>query len=107
MQKIDTDTLKNSVDLRHLASQYTALRGREGAREWYGPCPKCGGKDRFHVTQTGFFCSYCHGKRSLKHDAIEFIEWVEGLDFRAVCGPDRTAGLSTPTTPMGLMMRSR
>lgn len=78
MNTTDTATVKQNIDLRDLAERYTTLR-RESARESSGPCPKCGGADRFHCTADWFFCRQCHTKRG---DAIEFIRWQSGADFR-------------------------
>lgn len=49
-----------------------------------GPCPKCGGKDRFYVTAKGdrWACRQCHPRLG---DAIEFVMWLEGMPFRAAC----------------------
>ena len=48
-----------------------------------GACPKCGGKDRFHVRSFGgrnyFFCRQCHEQRG---DAIEYMRWLHGMSFK-------------------------
>ena len=76
---VDLASLKQRTDLISLASQHTRLR-RESRSEYSGPCPKCGGRDRFHVHQDGwFFCRQCHERRG---DVIEFVQWLEGCDFR-------------------------
>jgi hypothetical protein len=73
---IDTAELKQRVDLRDLAGQFTTLR-RESSSELSGPCPKCGGDDRFHVKQDTFFCRSCYDLGNGKpHDAIAFPEWL-------------------------------
>lgn len=79
---IDTQRIKDAIDLRDLADRYTTLR-RESASELAGPCPRCGGDDRFHVQRGWFFCRQCHPKHG---DAIAFAQWV-GLagDFRSAC----------------------
>lgn len=57
--------------------------------EWTGPCPICGGDDRFGVnTRKGMFlCRKCGGKG----DAIGLVQFVMGLDFPGalewLCGP--------------------
>jgi hypothetical protein len=79
MKPIDTDALKNSIDLRNVVWGYTSLAGR---KEMYGPCPKCSGRDRFHVTRDWFFCRQCHPTRG---DCIEFVMWMNGLDFPTAC----------------------
>lgn len=81
---IDTEAIKQGVDLRDLAGGRAELRPEtSGGREQSGPCPKCGGDDRLHVTADWFMCRQCHPKRG---DAIEFVQWL-GLaaDFRAAC----------------------
>ena len=82
--KIDTEAIKGGVDLRDLAGGRVELRPEtSGGREQSGPCPKCGGDDRLHVTADWFMCRQCHPKRG---DALEFVQWL-GLaaDFRAAC----------------------
>lgn len=70
--------LRNQIDLRTIAAGYSTLSGREGDRLRKGPCPKCGGKDRFEVQRGMFFCRQCkpaeQGKG--KHDAFEFVQWM-------------------------------
>lgn len=91
---IDTEGLKNGVDLRDLVSRFVELR-RESAQEFSGPCPKCGGRDRLHVTEWWFFCRQCHTKRG---DAIEFIQWIGRVHgFQEACTLLGTA-VSIPTS---------
>lgn len=57
--------------------------GNYGEGEWQGPCPLCGGTDRFHVFPNQgdhgtVWCRSC----DLKGDAIEYLMKVEGLAFR-------------------------
>lgn len=67
------------ADLLALAEMRVAMR-RQGPGEHAGPCPKCGGEDRLHVHESGWwFCRQCHPKRG---DAIEFVRWLSpGLRF--------------------------
>jgi hypothetical protein len=57
--------------------------------ERIGPCPRCGGDDRFgvNVRKGQFLCRRCDGKG----DEIALVMFVLGLDFRAaldwICGP--------------------
>lgn len=70
-------------------ADYLALAGRLGARlkpvtagriEWAGPCPRCGGKDRFSVnTAKGVF--NCRGSGDRNGDQIAMVRHVLGLDF--------------------------
>lgn len=81
---VDTERLKQGVDLRDLAGRLVELR-RESTAELSGPCPKCGGQDRFHVKADVAFCRQCWPLESKTpaHDAIGFVQWA-GLapDFR-------------------------
>lgn len=58
-----------SVDLCDLAGHYTSLR-RVSSRELAGPCPRCGGDDRFRVRSDWWFCRQCHPRRG---DAIDLV----------------------------------
>lgn len=77
-----------SVDLLALAEQHTQLR-KNAHHDWMGPCPKCGGDNRFHVYQNGgawrWRCYQCHREPG---DPIEFITWLRNLSF-----PDAVAAL--------------
>jgi hypothetical protein len=73
---IDTEALKARWDLRDLAARHSRLR-RESQTEASGPCPRCGGKDRFHVRADMFFCRACYPLGNGKpHDAIAFVQWA-------------------------------
>ncbi len=78
---IDTVELKERVDLVAIAERDVELR-KVAADEYAGPCPKCGGDDRFHVTGTWWFCRQCHEKRG---DAIEYVQWRDGMGFVEAC----------------------
>lgn len=62
--------------------------------EYAGPCPKCGGDDRFHVTRTWFFCRKCHEKLG---DVIEYMTWIGDRNFMDVCA-ELTGGPLTSLT---------
>lgn len=82
---VDTARMKAGADLRDLAGRYASLR-HESRRELSGPCPKCGGEDRFHVTADMAFGRQCWPleRRTPAHDAIGLVQWL-GLaqGFRA------------------------
>ncbi len=90
----DVEALKESVSLVELAGQDTALRrvADTDGGEYAGPCPRCGGKDRFHVSAAGWwFCRQCHERRG---DAIEYVRWRDNLGFAEACerlGAQKTA----------------
>lgn len=89
ISKLTIDQAKR-VDLLHMAENRTNLH-RESSGEYSGACPKCGGEDRFHCTTEWFFCRQCHEKRG---DTIEFVQWLEGCDFRAAI--ERLTGQRAP-----------
>ena len=69
---IDAQALKSSIDLREIAGAHATLQ-KLTAAEVAGPCPKCGGSDRFHAQSEWFFCRQCHEKRG---DAFELVQWL-------------------------------
>jgi DNA primase len=99
---IDLLSLKRQVDLLALAERNTSLRrvATSGGGEWAGPCPFCGGQDRFRVQphQPGggrWLCRQCtDGKWQ---DAIAFGQRLwPGLPFPQVC--ELLSGGALPTT---------
>lgn len=70
------------ADVIKLAEQATTLINVSGS-EWAGPCPKCGGDDRFHVKADGWFCRQCQpiDTRHGWHTAIDFVMWRQGVTF--------------------------
>lgn len=81
----NTEAIKQANDLRDLAGRHTVLR-RESHDEMAGPCPKCGGADRFHCKADLFFCRQCHPLDNGKaHDLFGFYEWLNGWDFLTTC----------------------
>jgi len=53
------------------------------AKEYAGPCPDCGGKDRFRVwTDEGnYWCRQCGSSG----DGIEYLRWTKSLSYREAC----------------------
>lgn len=78
------------VDVTAVARRFTTLR-RASTSEWCGPCPRCGGEDRFHCTARWWFCRVCHPRRS---DAIGLVMWQGGADFRTAAALLAEATLS-------------
>lgn len=86
------ELISSRVELRRVAV------GPQGP-EYAGPCPLCGGSDRFHVwpeQETGgkcgagrFWCRRC----DIKGDAIEYLRQVDGMSFREACA---RLGLALP-----------
>jgi hypothetical protein len=55
---------------------------RVGA-EYVGPCPRCGGEDRFavHIQKNLFNCRNCN----VGGDTIQLVEHLDGVDFKTAC----------------------
>ena len=71
------ESIKASTDLRELAGRYTELRG---GKEQEGPCPKCGGDNRFHCKADFWFCRQCYDiTNGLPHDAVAFVMWHDNV----------------------------
>lgn len=83
-QLIDT---ARATDLVQLAGRYTQLR-RKATGEYEGPCPRCGGSDRFTVDSHGWFCRTCkpYDQAHGWFGAIDFVMWITGLDFKGAVG---------------------
>ena len=93
---IDTQAIKQNTDLLSLVG--TGLRKVAATRggEWAGPCPRCGGSDRFRVQPEAgvFMCRKCHDSWG---DAIELVTWRDGLGFREAC--ERLGGVVRDVSP--------
>jgi len=78
-----------SADVLSLASQMTKLKKKSNSphfgEEWKGPCPRCGGEDRFAV-RTGinrWACRQCTGiNKDCWFDAIALIWFIETWQTR-------------------------
>ncbi len=78
----DTEWLKQNTNLIDLTGRYVELR-KVSSKEYHGPCPWCGGDNRFRVTADHFArrpdgAGHC----GRKGDAIEFIMQKHNVDFR-------------------------
>ena len=77
------------MNVLDLAQQKVKLKkvSSTGGGEWQGPCPECGGTDRFHVwpakngAQGGYWCRGCEKSG----DAIQFLRDFEGKNFKEAC----------------------
>lgn len=78
IDKLQIQDVKERFDLVSYAGQRTELR-KAAAKEWAGPCPMCGGSDRFHVRADGWFCRHC--KNEPWQDAISLVQMIESCTF--------------------------
>ena len=69
-----------AVSLADIAIEHRIILKRSGG-EFVGPCPLCGGTDRFAINSKKqvFNCRGCNGKG---RGAIAFIQWLDGVGFR-------------------------
>lgn len=76
----------SGIDLLNEVRRYTTLKkvAGTGGGEWHGPCPMCGGEDRFQVQPANrrWACRQCSPRWQ---DVIEFVKAVEGVDFKTAC----------------------
>lgn len=93
------------MDLLNLIQQDGFLRkvSHHDGGEWAGPCPKCGGVDRFRCwpessRSVKFWCRGC----LISGDVIDYLRKVRGLSFRDAC---RAAGKDYP--PLRLVVSRR
>src|SRR6516225_11264619 len=65
--------------------------------EYVGPCPKCGGDDRFavHTKKNIFNCRNCN----VGGDTIQFVEHLDSVDFKTAC--ERLVGPQPKAKPNG------
>ncbi len=96
-----------NINLITLAGQYTQLRRASGTTEYMGPCPRCGGTDRFHVKAGGFFCRQCkqmEANNGIWYDQIDFVRWMDNCSFTAAVEKLTEAKpmtlTKTPVTPV-------
>lgn len=96
----DTQTkeeVKSRFDLLAYAQQHTELR-KVAAGEWAGPCPRCGGSDRFHVRADVWFCRQCkYNDAHPWQDAITLVQMIENCTFNDALA--RMAGNAITTPP--------
>lgn len=98
-KSIDTDQIKRSVDCREVAARYSELR-KQSSTESAGPCPFCGGTDRFRVFADHWFCRPDGGGHcGRKGDTIALIMQRENVDFRKACELLTGGVLPTTSTP--------
>ena len=75
-----------NVDLLALAQQNVPLKRAASTNggEWKGPCPFCGGVDRFwvHPKASRWYCRQCTSKGG---DAITYVQKRDGVNYKEAC----------------------
>jgi DNA primase len=85
----DLQDLKQQTNLQELAERDTQLKRVAATQggEWAGPCPFCGGKDRFRVQPNhpkgGRWM--CRGCSDGWQDVISYVMRRDNCDFKAAC----------------------
>ncbi len=77
--------IEQKPDILPVIEQETTLKkvGRTHGGEYAGPCPLCGGRDRFRVwpERGRFWCRGC----GASGDVVDFIMKLRGLSFKDAC----------------------
>lgn len=81
-QSIDTAQLNDSINLVELVEKYNIELRHVSGDEWHGPCPWCGGDDRFRVTTKFFACRLGGGHCGEHGRAIQFVIKMENIGFK-------------------------
>lgn len=81
---------------------------KRAGREWIGPCPLCGGTDRFSINvQKGIF--NCRG--AVGGDVIKMVEHIDGVSFMQACealtGEPPPSGNSKPLSASEKELREK
>jgi|YNPMSStandDraft_2_1061718.scaffolds.fasta_scaffold09931_3 putative DNA primase/helicase len=83
MNNLDADYIRRTFDLLSLVERDTQLK-RIGAIWFSGPCPFCGGTDRFTLKRTAdgwrWLCRHCTDDKY--QDAIDYVMRRDGVDFK-------------------------
>lgn len=83
-RQFDIEAIKGSIDLVEFAGRFTQLTRISRRGEYAGPCPACGGEDRFHVVAaTGRF--YCRQCRPRGGDVIDLVQMIQDVTFVEAC----------------------
>jgi phage/plasmid primase-like uncharacterized protein len=84
-------------------------RLKKSGAEHIGPCPACGGRDRFSIN-TAKQIFHCRGSGA-GGDVIAMLRYIDGGDFLAACEDRQTSSRSAPRSvaphPPGVRPRRR
>ena len=94
MTILHRDGLARNAKILVLAERLGARLKKSGG-EWVGPCPRCGGRDRFAVNPRKRLFN-CRGCR-VGGDAIDLLRFVTGSTFAEAA--ELIGDRPTPSTP--------
>jgi DNA primase len=80
--RMNPEAIKQAIDLVEFVQRYTNLHPISRAGEYAGPCPRCGGEDRFHVKDRRFYCRQCYPRGG---DVIDLVRLLHNVSFREAC----------------------
>ena len=70
-------SLRETVSCADIVATMTYVTLRKNGAELCGACPKCGGDDRFYVTQdNACACRKCHTQRM---DSVGLVAWLQNV----------------------------
>ncbi len=93
---VNFQALRDSIDLTEIARRYTTLN-----RYLQGPCPLCGGRDRFYIHKGGqrWGCRRCNGKGGDVVDLVSLCERISKVEAAKMLTGDQFVTSSTPARP--------
>jgi DNA primase len=97
----DAEDVKAKVDILQLINHDTRLKkvARTGGGEWAGPCPFCGGNDRFrvqpfHPDGGRYYCRGCGD--NYWHDVIDYVMNRDHIEFQEALSKLAPGEIITP-----------
>ena len=73
-----------AVPIGDVISRHGGINLKRVGTEYIGPCPRCGGDDRFAINtkKNVFNCRGCNATG----DVIALVEHIDRVDFKTACG---------------------
>src|SRR6516164_3791357 len=80
---LDWTARARAVPIMHVIHRRGINTLKRVGAEYVGPCPRCGGEDRFavHTKKNIFNCRNCN----VGGDVIQLVEHLDGVDFKTAC----------------------
>lgn len=104
---MDAQTINQNYDLLTLALGDTNQKLKRHGNYYIGPCPFCGGRDRFNLKHTSngwrWYCRHCGGEKyhttidyKMRRDNEDFKQALESLGGKIQIAPRATVIASEP-----------